>query len=147
MKRLLVPIILLLVIIGGSYSYLSTQQFTNYPRKQAKLGSHQLTLIITDTQQRKVTGLSGSKPLRDYEGMLFQFPAPGRYGFWMKDMAYALDFIYLRNNIVVEVKENVSPSSFPDIIIPEKEFNAAIEVGAGAVSKKKIRIGDKLVYN
>lgn len=147
MKRLLVPIILVLFIIGGFYNYLSSQQFVDYPRKQACLGSHKLTLILTDTEQRKITGLSGSKPLNENEGMLFQFPAPGRYGFWMKDMSYALDFIYLNNNVVVELVENVSPNTYPNIIIPEKKFNSAIEVKAGLVNKKKIQIGDKLVYN
>lgn len=146
MKRLLVPIILL-VLIGYFYFFRTTQQFTDYPRKQATLGPHKLTLVLTDTEQRKITGLSGSKPLRENEGMLFHFPAPGRYGFWMKDMKYPLDFLYLRNNKVVEVRTDVSPETYPDIILPTVDFDSMIEMNAGSTSKLNLHIGDVLLYN
>lgn len=146
MKRLLVPIILL-ALIGYFYFFRTTQQFTDYPRKQVSLGPHKLTLVLTDTEQRKITGLSGSKPLKDYEGMLFQFSVPGRYGFWMKDMKYSLDFLYLRNNKVVEVRTDVSPETYPDIILPTVDFDSMIEMNAGSTSKLNLHIGDVLLYN
>lgn len=147
MKQKIVVISLVILLLGSIYTHRSPQQFADYPRKQARLQLQPLTLIVANTEQRKITGLLGSKPLKNTEGMLFQFPAPGRYGFWMKDMYYSLDIIYLRNNVVVEVKKNVSPETFPDVIVPANEFNAVIEVVAGMVDKNNIRIGDKLVYN
>ncbi len=146
MKRVFVPTLILILIVS-IFIFHSTQQFDGYPRKQARINTHRLTLILANTEQRKNIGLSGSKPLKDYEGMLFQFPTIGRYGFWMKDMNYSLDFIYLRDNVVVELTENVSPDTFPSVIIPKNEFNAVIEVAAGIAEKKNINIGDKLVYN
>src|SRR5882672_5260542 len=48
-----------------------------------------------DTDALRTLGLSGHSPLAADEGMLFIFPAPGEYGFWMKDMLFPLDLVWI----------------------------------------------------
>jgi len=121
--------------------------FPGYPRKSVSINDNQIQLIVADTEARKAQGLSGSAPLRDSEGMLFLFDAPGKYGFWMKDMKFSIDLIYIKNNTVVDIIYDARPDSYPTIFLPSKEFDSVIEVHEGVVKKKGINIGDNLRYN
>lgn len=147
MRQKMVVISLVVLLLGSIYVHCLPKQFADYPRKQVRINSHQITLILADTEQRKITGLSGSKPLKDNEGMLFQFPTPGHYGFWMKDMNYSLDFIYLLKNKVVEVRSTVSPNTYPNVLFSAKPFDAMIEVKAGTAHKIRVQIADEVIYN
>jgi uncharacterized membrane protein (UPF0127 family) len=40
-------------------------------------------------------GLSGRPGLPADAGMLFIFPSPGLHGFWMKDMSFAIDLVWI----------------------------------------------------
>ena len=124
-----------------------SSDFPGYPRKSVSINDNQIQLIVADTETRKAQGLSGSAPLRDSQGMLFTFDTPGKYGFWMKDMRFSLDLIYLKNNIVVDIIYDARPDSYPNIFLPSKEFDSAIEVHEGVVKKKGINIDDNLRYN
>src|SRR3954471_24776165 len=53
---------------------------------EVKLGSTTIQVDISDTEALREQGLSGRTSLAENEGMLFVFPTPGPYGFWMKDM-------------------------------------------------------------
>ena len=57
----------------------------------------QVDLALTD--EEKARGLSGRESLDEDEGMLFVFDVPGNYGFWMKDMNFAIDIIWLNEKI------------------------------------------------
>ena len=66
--------------------------------------------------------------------MLFVFKRSGRHGFWMKDMNFPIDILWLRNGRVVYVAENVPPPSSgetPVPITPAKSANLVLELEAG----------------
>ena len=65
-----------------------------------------LSVEVADTQASRELGLSGREKMGDDEGILFVFDTPGRYGFWMKDMQFPLDIIWInQNGVVVNMKE------------------------------------------
>ncbi len=63
-------------------------------------------LAITPDQQAK--GLSIKNTLNDNEGMLFLFNVPGEYSFWMKDMKFPLDIIWINSNHEIVHIEKIS---------------------------------------
>lgn len=90
---------------------------------------------IVDTYRTRELGLSFFKELPEHEGMLFLFDHPARNDFWMKDMQFPLDIVWLRkesptNYRVVFRKQNLSPATYPLSFGPEFSTDAVLEINA-----------------
>lgn len=112
------------------------------------IGNTEILVEIADTQAKMEKGLSGRNSLPENQGMLFLFKEPNFYGFWMKGMNFPLDFIWIRENEVVETTENVKPEDFqpPKNLFSKEKVDKVLEVNAGFVEKSKIKIGDKISF-
>lgn len=92
-------------------------------------------------------GLSGRESLEADEVMLFVFDYAAPHGFWMKDMLFPIDIMWVgENENVVEVKENVLPSSYPNVFVPRVAARFAVEARAGFVEENEIHVGDTIVF-
>lgn len=111
------------------------------------INNHRINVEVADTESKKTQGLSNRSNLCPDCGMLFLFDKPGKYGFWMKDMKFPLDFIYFKGTKISDLKENISPSTFPEIILPENSFDKVIEVNAGVISKDSLSIGQTILLD
>ena len=102
-------------------------------------------LDVADTNILRRQGLSGRDSLDPDEGMLFLYNLSGEYGYWMKDMNFAIDIIWLnRNDEIVTILSSVSPDSYPEIFYPEVSARKVIEVSAGIATELDLEIGDML---
>lgn len=100
-----------------------------------------------NTQEEQNTGLSGKKCIRSDEAMLFIFEKPSTYGFWMKDMNFPIDIIWLDGSKkVVSIESDVHPSTYPRIYYPSEPALFVLEVSAGASSQSPITIGQQLEW-
>ena len=141
-----------IVIALSTFSFLhnKTTRSDAYIRLQSigvqkgSLGSSTFNFFIADTDEEKTHGLSGVISMNDNEGVLFRFAHPANTVFWMKDMQFPLDFVYVHNNRVVELKENILPSSYPNTIVNKQIADIVIELNAGQIRKKSIKVGDVL---
>lgn len=107
------------------------------------IGSTVFTVKIANTSALRTQGLSGTLPLEDKQGMLFVFDKPDIYGFWMKDMSYPLDFIWIdKNKRVVSVTENIYPESYPTVFYPNIAVLYVLEVPAGSIKRFSLEVGD-----
>ncbi len=90
-------------------------------------------------------GLSDRKELDHDQGMLFIY---GRYAephFWMKDMLFPLDIIWINDGQITGFDENLQPEFPPKTLYsPEFPINSVLEVNAGFVEKNGLKVGDKL---
>ncbi|HAS85020.1 MAG TPA: hypothetical protein DCS23_03065 [Candidatus Yonathbacteria bacterium] len=106
------------------------------------LGGEEIIVTIADTPALRQKGLSGRKGLDSNEGMLFVFPKPDFYGFWMKDMHFPIDIIWFDENYgIVDVWERANPESYPQIYIPQSESQFVLEVQANYFSNHNLKIG------
>ena len=71
------------------------------------IGSRAFRADVADNMFTRAKGLSGRAVLAADEAMLFVFPLAWRYSFWMKDMKFNLDIVWIRNGAIVDVSENV----------------------------------------
>ena len=84
---------------------------------------------VVDTPKERTRGLSGTTTLAPNEGMLFVFEEVGLHGFWMKDMNYAIDILWLNDELKpVGVTKNISPDSFPTIFYPPVPVRYVLEI-------------------
>ncbi len=101
-----------------------------------------LKLEIADTPAERTQGLSGRASLPEDAGLFFVFEQPGLYEFWMKDMKFSIDIMWLDENYkVVGIKENATPESYPQTFLPEQPALYALETNVGFVRKNNIKIG------
>lgn len=97
------------------------------------------------TPEAQAQGLSGRAQIPPDYGMLFVFPAAGRYGFWMKDMLVPIDIIWIREDgVIVGREDSVSPDTYPKIFTPPEPVRAVLEVRAGESRKLGYEVGTKL---
>ncbi len=97
---------------------------------------------IADTDEARQQGLSNRKKLDPGTGLLFSFPQAGQYSFWMKDMNFPLDIVFIRQNDEVDsVARGRSPGDLT-LISPKEPIIHVFEVNAG--EGEEIRAGDRV---
>lgn len=139
---------LLLVILSNVLFFLVRNGEGQHYRLPVRIGESEIYVTVSDTPISRAQGLSGTTSLEPNTGMLFVFEEPGLYGFWMKEMNYSIDMLWLdREKKIVHVESNVLPSSYPQIFISKTDAQYVLEVPAGFVSKNLVNIGDFAVWN
>lgn len=99
---------------------------------------------VAKSEKDKIKGLSGRADLSENKGMLFVFGEPGIYEMTMRGMKFPLDAIWILNDKVVDLTENIKPPELldkPIIFKPKFDANYVIEVNQGFISKNGIRVG------
>ncbi len=107
------------------------------------LNGKTFVMDIADTPTKQEQGLSGHQPLADNVGMIFIFDKPGNYGFWMKDMLFPLDIIWVSDDFhIVHIEKNLAPETYPTIYYPGAPSKYVLEISAGGSDQNNIKIGD-----
>lgn len=110
------------------------------------IGNQKIKVTIVDTPQTLERGLSGKASLAKGTGMLFVFEKPDRYGFWMKEMNFPIDIIWISlDKKIVDIKDSAKPESFPEVFYPKENALYVLEVEAGFVKNHEIKPGDEVV--
>lgn len=120
---------------------LPSGDFPGYSLSKIKVGNKSYCLYLADSDEKRRDGLS-NKIITESEGMLFIYKEPSYRRFWMKDMLYSLDLIYLKNGIVVDFHENVSPDTYPKTFTSSSPVNKIIELKAGEIKSASLKKGD-----
>lgn len=92
-------------------------------------------------------GLSGRDSLPANQGMLFIFSEPGYYGFWMRDMRFSIDVLWLQGGRIVELWENAPaplPGGQPSRYDPTQLADAVLEVPAGSTARWGLGVGSQV---
>ena len=124
--------------------------FHRSPTSKVSINSVTFEVELVRTQKELMHGLSGRSSLAQNQGMLFVFEKPSYYSFWMRDMKFPLDIIFILDNKVVRVFENMpaaaandtNPPQFGSDVLSDK----VLEINAGAAKKNKIKAGDTVRF-
>lgn len=105
-------------------------------------GDMRIAVSIADSPQEREQGLSNTSPLLVNTGKFFVFEESGYHGFWMKDMNYSIDIIWLDESMsIVSIAQNVSPESFPEVFYPAGTSMYVLEAMAGFSTIHGLEIG------
>lgn len=141
------------VIVGSSYfAYDQGIPMNSYSQKisQIQIGDTIVQVDVADTDSTREQGLSGRDPLPPGRGMLFVFDSPMIPGFWMKDMRFALDMLFIDPlGKIVTIDRNLLPSTYlqspPEVFRPSAPVMYVLEVPAGFAKAHGIVEGMRVV--
>jgi uncharacterized membrane protein (UPF0127 family) len=127
-----------------------TQNMKNNYTTSLLVGSNKIFAQIVSTPESMAQGLSGRGRLNDDQGMLFDFGQPQTPAFWMKDMNFDLDFVWISNGKIIGITKDVPApiSGTADdqlkLYYPPSAINWVLEVNSGWVDEHKIKTGDEV---
>lgn len=109
------------------------------------INDHHFFAVVSNNEITRTKGLSGKKELLEGEAMLFIFPETKKRTFWMKDMNFNLDIIFIRGHEIVDITtlkkpENNKVPSYTSKIPVDK----VLEINAGLAREYDIKIGDSV---
>lgn len=136
-------IIILLLIIFLSGCLPAPKQYQHLVMPQGEI----LKVKLAITASEKSKGLSLIEEMENYEGMLFVFSQPIQAKFWMKEMKFPLDIVYLNNEMqVLEIHENLAPCSeqCPHIVSATDNVRYVLEMEAGRTSELNLQVNQKI---
>lgn len=142
--------LLILVIVAGKFTLDYLQKNPNIFAKTQKvtIGGQSFNLLIAQSEKDKQVGLSGRDSITKDSGMIFPFDKAGDYPFWMRNMKFPLDILYINGTKIVMVFKNVQPpqqtDGNPQIVRSDEPADKVIELTAGTVDKYNIKKGDEI---
>ena len=118
-----------------------------------EVGGVAFKVDIADDAAERSQGLSGRDQLPEDGGMLFVYQEPVVPGFWMRQMRFPLDFVWIGDDCeVVDVTPNVpapeagTSDSELTLYHPAAPVLYNLEVNAGMVERHGIKAGDSVRF-
>lgn len=132
-----------MAIVAGLLVFLSQQP----ERRTLLVGEHQFKLEVASTAETAALGLGDRDSLPKDRGMLFELDGSSSACFWMKDMHFPLDIVWLSaEKRVVHLEQNVKPDTYPHSFCPSAPAKYVIELNAGTVASLGIKGGQALQF-
>lgn len=136
-----------LLIIGlllfGYQKIFRPDSIGNKDTKMIEVGSVRVLVDVVDTPEKMKKGLGEREAMPIDQGMLFVHKTPGRYRYTMNGMMFNLDFIFIKDDTVVDIAKNVS-SRYKGFIEGGADYNYVLEMNADWTRLSKVQIGTKV---
>lgn len=124
---------------------------SGYSEVKVMVNGVELIADVAATNEQRAQGLSVKDALAENEAMLFVFDTAQDHSFWMKNMKFPIDIIWLDSNrTVVHVEHNLQPCNF-EVFCPtyKPDDNNALyvlETVAGFAEKSDIVEGTRVEF-
>ena len=104
---------------------------------------------LVKTEEDRMRGLMFRKTLNEDQGMLFVFVSEGLYSFWMKNMNFAIDILWLdRHKRIIHLEREVPPCEKEPCpsYAPRVPAKYVLELKAGSIEKRKLNLYDRIDF-
>lgn len=139
-------VVIFIVLVG---IYVIAQNTSS--EKFVAINDNKFQVKVAETDTEKQIGLSKTESLPENEGMLFLFDEPDFYAFWMRDMKFPIDIIFINGNKVTTIISNALPPSQTNGSLttfqPKEKSDKVLEVNAGIAQKYNIQEGSVIDLN
>jgi uncharacterized membrane protein (UPF0127 family) len=128
-----------------------TTTTSSYRHVNVTVNGIELIADIAETNEQRTKGLSVKDSLAENEAMLFVFDTAQEHSFWMKNMKFPIDIIWLDSDkTVVHIEHNLQPCSFDAFCPTYKPNNNSalyvLETAAGFAEKHGIVEGARVEF-
>jgi uncharacterized membrane protein (UPF0127 family) len=108
-----------------------------------------LDVEVARTPAAREQGLSGRESLAPGTGLLFLHPTTARHTYWMKDMRFAIDVLWMRHGRIVDVSHRVpAPGPGEDgraiQVAPRVPCDVVLELPAGYARAHGFDVGARV---
>lgn len=143
-KKILPIIIFILIFICGIL-------FLLLKSPTATIDHHTFIIDIAKTSREQEIGLAKYVTLPKDHAMYFPFAYSDYYAFWMKNMHFPIDMLFIQNGKIVTIYKNVpvpknNNEQLP-IYRPTAPVNAVLEINAGLAKTYGFRINDRVIIS
>ena len=147
----MLSIVLLLIIVAAAWFWFFHMAFgvsnPQLPTEKLSIKGNTWSVEMATSSLQQARGLSGRTGLGPNDGMLFVFNGGGVQNFWMKDMNFSLDMIWISGNTVAGFAQDAEPqpgAPLWKLKIYTSPYNVdkVLEVVDGTVAKYNIKVGD-----
>jgi uncharacterized membrane protein (UPF0127 family) len=129
----------------------TTAGTNSYPQVNITVNDQILIADISATPEQLTRGLSVKDTLTENEAMLFVFDVEAKHRFWMKDMKFPIDIIWISSDkIVVDIEHNLQPCDlglFCSTYEPEGDSLYVLETVGGFAGKYQVVKGTPVEFD
>jgi uncharacterized membrane protein (UPF0127 family) len=119
----------------------------------ARVGDLIFPVEVAAESEKRIKGLSGRASLESGTGMLFIFEKSDRFRFWMREMEFSLDIVWISSGCkVVDISVDV-PFPDPDTALndlprysPEALARYVLEINSGEALALGVGVGDPVEF-
>ena len=150
-KKLISKLIVIFVLLF--LLYFASSKILKFQDKLEKVCIEKKTCFeieVADTSEKRISGLSNREFLEENKGMLFVFPEESMPGFWMKDMKFSIDIIWINKNLeIIKIDKNQLPCGENTCVIlhPVSNILYVLEINSGLSEKHGFEIGNRISLN
>ncbi|MFA6466907.1 MAG: DUF192 domain-containing protein [Patescibacteria group bacterium] len=151
MKKHKFTIFLLIVVLAllglAYYSFLTYQQTT------VSINGFVFKTDVVKNAKELERGLSGQETLADDQAMLFIFPDKNKRVFWMKEMNFNIDLLWIDGDKVIAYEKNMPAPDKNQLLDALVKYNSpsavdkVLEIKAGLIDVLGIKVGDIIKFN
>lgn len=138
---------LLLLACGACFSTASQA-----PRRSVQVffpDGFSVTAELAVTDEERQLGLMFRPKINDDQGMLFIFEEESRHSFWMRNMRFAIDILWLdKDRRIVHIEPQVPPCGqdpCPSYPTPQPA-RFVLEIRSGGAAAHKLKLYDRLDF-
>lgn len=154
-KNYTIFFLVLAVILAVAFWLLTKEKITTSQSsrlgnivKEIRINDHIFSTEVIMTPEKRALGLSGRRELCFDCAMLFVFEKPGNSSFWMKDMIFDLDIIWILSDEIMGIDKNVSHErGSAEIVRPQIPVDKVLEINAGGSDRLNLKVGDKVEFS
>jgi len=119
-----------------------------YAKSTVRVGNKTFSVELALTPETQLLGLGQRDSLAKNSGMLFTFKPAQMITFWMKDMRFSLDMVWIADGKIVYISRNlptpkgdIKPENLP-IYSANVPVDYVLEINAGAA--EGLNVGDRV---
>lgn len=120
-------------------------------KSSVEINGKVFSIDVARTNKQKEEGLAIYDKLPEDKGMVFVFESPDYYSFWMKNMKFSIDIIFINKNKITDIYKNVLPPKNADDKLPtykaREKSDIVLEINSGLSDKYNFKIGDTVKLN
>ncbi len=153
LKKISIFLLAMICLYTISACEVSNDKSKKLPSGTVTINNHVFAVEVAENDVTRAQGLSGRATLGEGKGMYFVFPTATVQSFWMKEMHFPLDMIWINDNQVVGVTADIPPPAAGTKLQDLKHYtstqpaNAVLELDVGSAAASHIQAGDKVIFS
>ena len=133
------------VILQAYRKPIATSGCFDFGQAQVMVGEAVFRTALARTPAQQQRGLGGCRHMQDGQAMYFPVRPAARPAFWMKDMHFPIDIVWISDNQVISIEHNIAPPAANTLTLPvyhpPQPVDAVLEMNAGLAQELRIQSG------